>query len=333
MQIIAIISCAWIVVGCSKAEFHDNKESSRVESSAESSDQISKETTDLVEETFSPQKKYTQLDILLVIDDSSSMRDEQAKLQDNLPHLLVAISNSDWQIAVIGTSYSRCVQEKIITKDTPNYQSEYAQVVNIGAVWGNEFHVNATIRGLQNRCEGETRQPWLRSESDIAILIVTDQCNECPTSPTVCRVDGTLPAGEPCLFSELQAYLDELRPQGNARIYGIVDYDGHWYQGRFYQGWDLQDLNDLDYLDLHGSIEADNYDTIIEKISQDISSTLTNRFQLKSIPEKGSLSVMINGEIISDSQIQVEDQTVVFDQGISLKAGDKIVVKYKPAST
>ena len=43
------------------------------------------------------------LDILLVIDNSGSMSARQHKLARDLPALLSYVSDSDWQVAVIGT--------------------------------------------------------------------------------------------------------------------------------------------------------------------------------------------------------------------------------------
>jgi len=161
------------------------------------------------------------LDILLVIDNSGSMGSYQGKVASNLAALLQYISDSDWQIAVIGTKLNDCLSERI-TKNTPDVQSKYQQLVNLGAGGNGEFHFYKAIHGLKGECGGVTSS-WLRDGSTIAVLIISDQHNECHDS----RIDGddsgqSLPSDGLCRGSDLVAHLQAIRPRGNTKLYGIV---------------------------------------------------------------------------------------------------------------
>ena len=137
----------------------------------EASDDLASQTDE-----FSQEHKGV-LDILLVIDNSSSMGNEQDKLSHNLPDLLKHVSGSDWQIAVIGTKINDCLSERI-TKATPNYQNKYRNLIKLGAQGDGEYHFYQARQGLQGKCQSTTSK-WLRQESSIAVLIVSDQFNEC----------------------------------------------------------------------------------------------------------------------------------------------------------
>ena len=141
-----------------------------------SGDIVKLTSEDLLVETFTPQRQGSGLlDILLVIDDSESMEEEQIGLASRLSDLLKYIEDSDWQIRIITTDDDddNCLRTPPITAE--NKEIFQSIVNNLGTDGsGKEHAVQMAIRGLQGKCD-ETTTPWLRENSVIAILIVTDE--------------------------------------------------------------------------------------------------------------------------------------------------------------
>ena len=258
------------------------------------------------------------LDILLVIDNSGSMASYQGKVAANLAALLQHISESNWQIAVIGTKLNNCLSERI-TKNTPDVQSKYQSLVAQLRARGNgEYYFYKAIHGLKGECSG-TVSSWLRDGSTIAVLIVGDQHNECHV-----RNDGddsgqSLPPDGLCRGSDLVAHLKAIRPRGNAKLYGIVR------SSAFSQ----YDLNDLKVFSAHGSIEDMDYSGTLKKISQNVQTALEDVFTLKQVP-RGEVEVKVDGKALTSAQftIDAEGKQLKFDQGYVPPENAAITVSY-----
>lgn len=312
-----------VVISCSEAEFSNETQLQSVEKDSlagerndENNDQL-EESEDQLGLTSSRQETFNQkqrgvLDILLVIDNSGSMTPIQKKLQRNLANLLEAVADSNWQIAVIGTKRADCLQRSIISKDTDNYQAEYARLVDLGASGDGEYLVYSAIRGLDNICDGQKAGSWLRSGSSIAVLMVTDQNNECGAS-------FPLPNNARCSIDQLRTHLNSLRPDGNARVYGLVN-----THPASRDSW-----QDLSIFSSHGSVFSQSYDSILEKISQDVSTMLLDQFHLKSLPIAGSVTVAVDGDQLESSEFSVSQQNIVFDQDYLPEENSKITVNYQ----
>ena len=167
------------------------------------------------------------LDILLIVDDSGSMLDEQDGLSDRLETLLDQVKHTDWQIAVITTEYNRKTKWRyngtpsklgpaapclvsLIKKGDTNYTEKFkalfksekeTKVVNgktieietnedyIGTS-GND-HEQAVLKavyGLSQNIvcpeESDEYKNWLRTDSALAIVIVSDEDNCSSSSRT-----------------------------------------------------------------------------------------------------------------------------------------------------
>lgn len=317
-----------MVISCSEAEFSSEMQLRSVDEKTLGGEQDSVEDNDLErggddnlslapttrQESFN-QKQRGVLDILLVIDNSGSMRPIQQKLQKNLANLLDAVTDSNWQIAVIGTKRADCLQRSIINKDTNNYQQEYARLVDLGASGDGEYLVYSAIRGLDNICDDQRAGGWLRDGSSIAVLMVTDQDNEC-------GAPFPLPSNARCSIAELRSHLNKLRPDGNARVYGLVD-TNHASINRW---------RDLGIFSSHGSVFSQSYDSILEDISQDVSTMLLDQFRLKSLPIAGSITVEVDGDPLESSEFSISKQNIVFDQGYLPEEDSRITVSYSSSN-
>ena len=308
-----------MVISCSEAEFFN--ETTQIQSvekddlggESEGDDQLalaSKTRSETRQQTFD-QKQRGVLDILLVIDNSGSMRPIQKKLQQNLANLLEAITDSNWQIAVIGTKRADCLQRTVINKNTNNYQQEYARLVDLGASGDGEYLVYSAIRGLDNICDGQQGKAWLRDGSSIAVLMVSDQDNEC-------GAPFPLPNNARCSIDDLRAHLNKLRPDNNARVYGLVDSNNA----------SLDRWQDFSIFSSHGSVFSQSYDHILQNISRDVSTMLLDQFRLESLPIAGSVTVEVDGDQLENHEYSVSGQNIVFDQGYLPEENTRITVSY-----
>ena len=265
------------------------------------------------------------LDILLVIDNSGSMRSVQEKLQSNLPDLLTHISNSDWQIAVTGTKLGDCLSARI-TKETPDFEQRYRELVNVGYTGNGEFHFSKAIDGLKGECSSG-KVSWLRKSSSIAVVIITDQHNECYGYQDG-DDSGALPeTGLLCKSSDLKALLAEVRPKGNAQVYGLLpdmDVQENWWE-RFI----AQDPGVVDIFKAYGSVTDSSYDSTLQDISKHVFDTLEDVFILSYVPA-GDVAVKVNGNDVDGSlyTIETDGNLIRFDKGYVPTSGSEIEVSY-----
>ena len=263
------------------------------------------------------------LDILLVIDNSGSMSARQHKLARDLPALLSYVSDSDWQVAVIGTKLKSCLSESV-TKHTPNFEDRYTELVKLGATTNGEYYFYKAIHGLQGECDG-TSSAWLRKGSTIAVLIVGDQHNECHGYDDGGETMGeSLPADALCKSSDLISYLGEIRPSGNAKVYGIIPAAPQWgaYIGK--------DPTVMSIFQSYSSISEASYKNTLQEISQNVQTVLNNVFMLSHVPA-GNVEVSIDGDApLSDSQyaIDSEGKLLAFNKGYLPPENAEIEVSY-----
>lgn len=261
------------------------------------------------------------LDILLVIDNTGSMKYVQEKLKSNLPDLLTHISNSDWQIAVTGTKISNCLSERI-TKKTPDFEKIYSELVNLGASGNGEYHFLKAMDGLKGLCDS-SNVSWLRESSSIAVVIVTDQYNECHIYQDGDDSGVLLPDTTLCESSDLKALLAEMRPKGNAQVYGLLPSIGEW------EKYIEQDPEVGDIFKAYGSVEDDSYDSTLQDISKHVFDTLEDVFTLSHIPA-GSVAVKVNDNDVDESlyTIEADSNLLRFDEGYVPTSGSDIEVSY-----
>ena len=265
------------------------------------------------------------LDILLVIDNSGSMQSVQDKLRTNLPDLLTHISKSDWQIAVTGTKVGDCLSTRI-TKKTTNFEQKYSELVNLGATGNGEYHFLKAIDGLKGSCSGGNVS-WLRKNSSIAVVIVTDQYNECHEYND--GGDGiALPSDALCKSSDVKALLAEMRPKGNAQVYGLLPPIGAWQQ------FITQDPGVVDIFKVHGSVAADSYDTTLQDISKYVLDTLEDVFTLSHVPVS-DVKVIVNDNSVDASLYTIEKDSKIirFDKGYVPSSKSNIEVSYRYSSS
>jgi hypothetical protein len=225
-----------------------------------------------------------KLDILIVMDDSTSMDSEATNLASKLDPLLDSIDTTDWQIGVITMSDPCLRNNRIIKKGDVDASTAFSEAILVplsNSVV--EYGFPMAIRALNEECT-----QWLRSDSQIAVLIVSDEDN--------CGSDlGENCNGDPGETPEMmQAYLESIRPVGQARIYGIVEGAGNPCGSSAAHGEDyITAITNTG--GTYGSICDSDYTTTLQNISNNVNKIVVRKFQINNSPDAGSLSVKIDG--------------------------------------
>ncbi len=264
------------------------------------------------------------LDLLLVVDDSSSMTEKQRKVAERLSPLVSSLQGVNWQIGVVSTTSSCLQQQKILKSTDLNPSDDFKNIVEGVGVSGNdvEMGVKLAVRGLAGECES-TPQPriWIRENSTVAVLLVADEDNcgkyESAFSPQTtdtwqrCLVD---PEGGDSSY--LVNYLKSIRPPKpgssslteGARVYGIYwdpnnascDSGGTFGQVATKYAKAVSDTNGLG-----GCIYAPDYTNIMKAVSNDVSSIVQTQFALAAIPDLGTLVVKIDNKEIKEPDFEI----------------------------
>lgn len=260
------------------------------------------------------------LDLLLVIDNSGSMAEEQVNLSDKLSPLLSFVQNSDWRIGVVTTDPKDGCLRSLISKNDQNGMTAFASAVQPGIKGsGNERGIQQAVAGLKGECNSSGS--WLRNQSTVGVLIVSDEdnCSDgkgCGTDPWATQ-------------SYLSDYLRSIRQPGiNARVYGLIGHPSltsaqcKTMAAKANQYAAVIDETGGSW----GSICDADYTQTLQAISKDISVILLTQFNLKNVPIANTLKVYKNDVLIS-SGYTVHENLVEFQSAPA--AGTAIRFEYE----
>ncbi|MCX6125280.1 MAG: hypothetical protein NTV34_11130 [Proteobacteria bacterium] len=251
------------------------------------------------------------LDLLIVIDDSRSMREEQIELGSKLEPLLSEIKETNWQIAVVSMSDPCVKTTNLIKKTDANIERKFAAAVK------KEDDLNATeqgfpmaIQSLQGQCRGKI-VPWTRPGSSIGVLVVSDEDN-CGTGAEELRR---------CRFTygknadEMLEFLYHLRTPELTRIYALVKQDVSSCPSASGVG--------TEYLKavtasggVSGSICASDYSQALAEISKNVNDIVKYEFKLSKTPDLKKFTVDADGVEVPAGEfwtLNAKDRTVRID--------------------
>ena len=268
-----------------------------------------------ISESFAQNEKGI-LDILMVIDNSGSMKQAQNNVAQGLPALLNYVSNSNWQIAVTSSDRRDCIR-RVITSDTPDHEQAFAETIKGLGVEGAraEEAILMAHRGLQGECQGETTA-WLRDNSSVVVIIVSDEDHQCYREMTYDKEGKAL--GKSCyskndskekqladFYQPLDDFYEYLRqervPGVSAKIYGIinptVDYQRKGWLllgSKYFLNWrSKSDQRALFAQTADIFSDQAGYDMMLQNISADISVILKDQFVLQQNYSVGTMVVKI----------------------------------------
>ncbi|NRA65510.1 MAG: hypothetical protein HRU19_13565 [Pseudobacteriovorax sp.] len=260
------------------------------------------------------------LDILIVIDNSGSMAEEQNNLSTKLLPLLSYVEEADWQIGVVTTDASDGCMRDVIAKGQANIETAFADAIKAGINGtGIEAGIPQAVAALSPGCV--SANGWLRPNSTLAVLIVSDEDN--------CS-DGTQ-----CAIAEhnsadyLLDHLNSIREPGiNARVFGLIWHSSQaqsqcstaYRQGNIYS--DLIDATSGSW----GSICDNDYSSTLQAMSLDLSLILKTQFALNYEPFLDSVEVTINDQV-QTSGYSITGNVIEFDDAPD--PGARIYVNYR----
>lgn len=269
------------------------------------------------------QNKSNPLDIVLVVDNSGSMLEEQANLASKLSALLSAVEATDWRIGVTSTDLADGGLIRLIAKGDPNVKTVFSDTINGLGVngSGHEMGIAQAMHAIQGGIEGRGGVvPWIRKNSGLAVMIVSDEDN-CSGE------DGVYfcgPGRAGFSFGQVSRMLNksylldylqgERQFKKTTRVYGIINTpDSNC------TGLPINTVSAI-YADtirttggLSGSICDSSYDKTLREISKDFVSVLNADYNLADTPDAGSIKVTVNGADFA-GKFTVNGRTLSFQQ-------------------
>ena len=268
------------------------------------------------------------LDILIVVDNSGSMEEEQNNLATKLLPLLKSVGASDWQIGVVTTDTDKACLVDLIKKGDANVDEKFKKAVTQGTGGNNnERGILAAHQSLTGKYyDGSVclSKPWIRDMSTIAVLIVSDEdnCSDgkgCPNKP---YANG----------SYLYDYLAAIRvPKSTARVYGLI-----WHASQeknqcstAYNKANIYSKLIDDTAGTWGSICDSDYTPTLEAMSKNIRVTLNSKFTLSYVPDPGTLKVYWGSQEVTTGFTM---NGKVVDFALAPPDGTKVSFAYKLGS-
>ncbi|WP_141732727.1 vWA domain-containing protein [Oligoflexus tunisiensis] len=284
------------------------------------------------QDVFDQQAQKGPVDILLVIDNSISMTEEQINLSDKMHDLVASLGNSDWQIGVISTTAvfengePQCLMN-VIRSTEPDAAAKFRTAVLAGTTGdSNEQGILQAVVGLS--CPS---RPWLRSQTPVAVLIVSDEDN-CSADGVDCR--GSVAENENYLIQFVEQTLG--REIGkNAGFYGIFSPPADPCQTSPNVGLQYQRLVDYKAQGMvnYGNICDASYKTTLNRISDNIAVLLGSQFELKEtpLPDSLKLKLVLSGgteKILEPHEFSLNQRTILFAPGHEPPASAHLVADY-----
>lgn len=281
-------------------------------------------------------------DLLLVIDNSSSMGLYQKRLSKTLPDILRHISNTNWRIAVVTTS-TPCLSK---TKDGRRYltradydsdsvkaNEDFIHMITVGE-FGSTVErgiLMATSGMLEEGCTSESNA-WLRSDSQRSVLLLSDEKNcgsadneGCPGQPYELAKYFFDKVGYNVTVNAL--LLLQEPPNANA-----ADPDDPNHDCKNSGGYSTAP-NPAEYVKVvqeTGGIVQDicrsDYSVVLDQISQNVSKKINAKFELKDAAVAESVQLTIDGKKVNN--FSVSGKTLTILDALSAQNGT-LQVSYK----
>lgn len=248
------------------------------------------------------------LDLLVVIDDSKSMKQELKELGSKLDSLLTHVVDTDWQIAVIRMSDARLQANHLIRKGDANAAKKFEAAIAISSFDPNntEQGFPKAIESLEASCVG--CESWIRPQSAVGVLIVSDEDNCGSGAGEIDRCKNIKGKNA----DEMLGFLQKIRPGGMGRVYGLVKQSSSECPNAAGVG--------VEYLKaivatggVSGSICAADYGNALASISRNVSSIVRKEYQLSGAPDLNFFKVEADGV-----EVTAQNAWVI--------AGDKITI-------
>ncbi len=281
-------------------------------------------------------------DLLLVIDDSSSMGPYQGRLSKTLPDILKHISNTNWRIAVVSTT-SPCLRKTTSGKSylsradadaSPGtLDADFQTLIQVGEQ-GNpiERGILMATQAMQETGCSAGNVAWLRPDSQRSVLILSDEKNcgsadneGCIGQPyekadyffdrlgKTITVNAMLLTQEPPNASSSNP-LDPNHDCENSGGYSLPPNPIEYYR--------MVNETGGRYVDLCRS----NYSTVLSEISADVGKKINVQFELAFPAELSSLDIRVDGKKINAYNVNGKILSIL--EPVT-EANAQVVIAYK----
>jgi hypothetical protein len=301
------------------------------------------------------QLEASDVDILLVVDNSCSMAPYQQELASNFDNVLTFFieGNVNYQIGVITTSArddfyiapgceqdaarlensGNLVDGQIITPDTPDAGDIFNDIVRVGTCGdGAEMGLEAARLALDYASAGSANQGFLREDAFLSLIFVSDEQDGSPDPVNDYINDFRAVKAQGSSRADMNAsalVVNDINECSQQQINSGAN-EGSRYI-------DVAEQSD----GLIGNICGDDFESIVTELSLN-SSRLTDTFYLSALPEPSSLVVglAVAGEVAVEQSCTegwtymlldvdgVEKPAIVFDRSNLPPPQTKVTVKY-----
>lgn len=287
------------------------------------------------QDVYYQQDNRSQVDILVVVDNSPSMVEEQEKMGDKISSFIDQLGDVDWQIGITTTDISGGkystngdllqfidTNSFILTKGTPNYHQTFLKTITrpesncySDCPSSNEQPLRAAIMAMDKR--DSQNQGFFRPNADFVLIIISDE-DEMSTGPAAATTPGQVVDHVHSIWGNTKnftTYAIIIQP-GDSHCYDANSSGGGNY-GTFAEKLVNQTGG------LMGSICDADYGTSLAKIGERVK-TLLSSFSLTEMPLAGSVDVQLTP--FQQINWTLSGKNIVFSQPPSV--GTKIEVNY-----
>lgn len=269
---------------------------------------------------FWRQAPTDQVDILWVIDNSTSMREEQITLAQGFSAFAAELDNTgvDFHLGVINTEFSPTIAESgrligdpaVITSEDEDYVATFAERVQLDLGGsGREKGLAAARHALSSSLTTSVNAGFLRADANLLIVFISDE-NDCSDE------NGAF-EGEPGSGTICQTQADKLEPIENfvASFEALKSRDDAVKLGAIVGPTDAVSVcgdttqpgvRYLDAVALKGGLAASICETDWTSILTDLgleATGITTTFEMCSRAKEGTLEVFIDGDPVPEGAI------------------------------
>lgn len=272
-------------------------------------------------ETFTVIGEEKAVDLVLTVDNSGSMAEEQIGLAQRIVDAFSHIQGADYRVALMTTDTKQGIMHFVDSATPGTFQEKMnglkdaIQSLGIGGS-GTEKGFEQSIKGLKadNPVEPGT-QSWLRNGSVVAALIVSDEDNCSSGCSSTGNTNWTL--------NQLTAL--GRTPGDDARIYGIIRRSASECTKAAHVG--NQYMEGIGATNgIAGAICASDYGPTLQQISADIGVIANTTFELVHAPYPGTLQAWING-VQYAGNVELNGKRVTLTDA-SLRPTDIVLMQY-----
>lgn len=311
-------------------------------------------------ETFSEKIQPHPLDLVVVVDDSSSMQPAIDKIRENLYTIVEQLGDTHWRMAVTttsfmtkGTSHTHAQRTPCILGMLDRFDNgsvdDFKSIISRIGVNGHddERGLERSIRAVG--CNFE-RERWTRDNAMLGIVVVSDE-DDCANKNQGCMarqnaidydmfVESLRLYSKQYYTSKFYALVAEPGEDATTNIRKIKDecfiknptYKPEnpdpnervrkiWFRpGKIYE----QVVKDTD--GIMACIWEDSYRDIFGRISTDLVSNVKKQFQLKYVPIREGLHVKVDGVDVT-ADVAISGQTIKFKH--TPKVHQTVEVEYR----